>query len=135
MRKNKLNTLVKIFLFLIMILILMQSNTLAYTEEIKLASGIIDPNDFAPEPIENAFEQANVVVDMGSTMISVIRVIGIIVTVIALMIIGIKYMTGSVEEKADYKKSMIPYLIGVFIFLALSQLIAIIMNLVAGLNI
>lgn len=135
MRKNKLNTLVKIFLFLIMILILMQSNTLAYTEEIKLASGIIDPNDFAPEPIENAFEQANVVVDMGSTMISVIRVIGIIVTVIALMIIGIKYMTGSVEEKADYKKSMIPYLIGVFIFFALSQLIAIIMNLVAGLNI
>lgn len=134
MRKIKLSTIIKIFVFIIMILILMQSNTLAYTEEAKLASGLIDPNDFAPEPIENAFEQANVVVDMGSTVISVIRVIGIIVTVVALMIIGIKFMTGSVEEKADYKKSMIPYLIGVFIFFALSQLIALVMDFVTSLN-
>ena len=28
------------------------------------------------------------------------------------MILGIKYMLGSVEEKASYKKSMMPYLIG-----------------------
>ena len=28
------------------------------------------------------------------------------------MIIGIKYMLGSVEEKSEYKKTMIPYLIG-----------------------
>lgn len=28
------------------------------------------------------------------------------------MIIGIKYMTGSLEEKANYKKTMVPYLVG-----------------------
>ena len=112
MRKIKLSTIIKIFVFIIMILILMQSNTLAYTEEAKLASGLIDPNDFAPEPIENAFEQANVVVDMGSMVISVIRVIGIIVTVVALMIIGIKFMTASASEKAKVKETLVPYIAG-----------------------
>ena len=31
------------------------------------------------------------------------------------MILGIKYMTGSAEEKAEYKKTMVPYLVGAVI--------------------
>ena len=52
--------------------------------------------------------------------------VGVILSVIILVMIGIKYMLGSVEEKADYKKSMIPYLIGalmVFSVTTLPQLI------------
>ncbi len=46
---------------------------------------------------------------------SVISTIGSILSVIILAGIGIKYMLGSVEEKAVYKKSMVPYIIGVAI--------------------
>ena len=45
-------------------------------------------------------------------ILGVIQTVGTIISVIVLMIIGIKYMLGSVEERSEYKKSMVPYLIG-----------------------
>lgn len=39
-----------------------------------------------------------------------IRTIGMFIAVGAMMVIGIKYMTGSAEEKANYKKTMMPYI-------------------------
>ena len=96
-------------------------------------SATINPDAYQYN-LENAFGNAQIATNIGSAIISVIRVIGIIVTVVVLLILGIKYMTGSVEEKADYKKSMIPYLVGVFIFFTLSQILTIIMQLVSNLN-
>ena len=37
--------------------------------------------------------------------------IGIIVAVIVGIVIGIKFMTGSIEEKAEYKQLLVPYLV------------------------
>lgn len=53
--------------------------------------------------------------EIGNRIVTVINVIGVILSVVILMIIGIKYMMGSIEEKATYKKSLLPYLIGAFI--------------------
>ncbi len=45
--------------------------------------------------------------------------VGSIVSVLALVIIGVRYMLGSIEQKAEYKKIMIPYLVGaIFLFLS-----------------
>ncbi len=56
---------------------------------------------------------------LGNQVIGVLQVLGSITAVVVLMILGFKYMMGSAEDKADYKKSMIPYLVGaVCIFLA-----------------
>lgn len=55
---------------------------------------------------------------VGKVILGGIQGIGMGVSVITLVVIGIKYMFGSVEEKAEYKSSMIPYIIGV-LFLAL----------------
>lgn len=47
----------------------------------------------------------------------VIEVVGVVVSVVVLLVIGIKYMLGSVEERADYKKTLIPYIVGaIFVF-------------------
>ena len=43
-------------------------------------------------------------------------------------------MMGSVSEKADYKKTMIPYLIGTVIFFAISQFVSIIMEMTEFIN-
>ena len=48
----------------------------------------------------------------GKQIVDVIRSVGIIVSIVILMVIGIKYMMGSSEEKASYKKTMMPYIIG-----------------------
>lgn len=57
--------------------------------------------------------------DLGNKLIGILQTVGIVLSVVILVILGIKYMMGSAEEKADYKKTMIPYIVGaVCIFLA-----------------
>lgn len=45
-------------------------------------------------------------------LVNALRLLGVFLAVGVMMIIGIKYITGSIEEKASYKKTMVPYLIG-----------------------
>lgn len=57
--------------------------------------------------------------ELGNRVIGILQAVGIVLSVVILVVLGIKYMMGSAEEKADYKKTMIPYIVGaVFIFLA-----------------
>lgn len=122
-----------IIAILMLTLAFFQPKVLAY-DGVRLASSIVNPDDYDPGSFKDAFKDSEKITNLGSTIITVIRVIGIVVTVVVLMILGIKYMTGSVQEKADYKKSMLPYLIGVFIFFSLSQIIPVIIDLVGELN-
>ncbi len=56
---------------------------------------------------------------LGDKILGIIQVVGTIISVGVLMVLGIKYMMGSAEEKAEYKKTMLPYVIGaVFVFAA-----------------
>lgn len=75
----------------------------------------------APE-IRNAFsEVATDAESVGNAVLGIIQVVGTFIAVGVLMVLGIKYMVGSVEERASYKKSMVPYLIGsVLIFAAVN---------------
>lgn len=50
--------------------------------------------------------------DKAEKILGIIQVVGVVISVIMLMSIGIKYMLGSVEEKAGYKETFKPYLIG-----------------------
>ncbi len=61
-----------------------------------------------------------------SGVLGTIRVIAIIVSVGVLMVIGIKYLFGSIEQKADLKKTMMPYLIGSFMVIAIISILEII---------
>ena len=55
----------------------------------------------------------------GSKIIGAIQAVGSIAAVAVLVVLGVKYMMGSAEEKAEYKKTMIPYIIGaVLVFMA-----------------
>lgn len=56
---------------------------------------------------------------LGNRIIGMLQTVGVVLSVVILVVLGIKYMMGSAEEKADYKKTMIPYVVGAaFIFLA-----------------
>ena len=59
---------------------------------------------------------------VGKRIIGMVQAIGSIVSVLILVILGIKYMMGSAEEKAEYKKTMIPYLIGAILIFAASNI-------------
>ena len=59
---------------------------------------------------------------IGNSIATVVRNVGVVLAVIILMVLGIKYMLGSVEERAEYKKTMIPYLIGAVLIFAASAI-------------
>lgn len=48
----------------------------------------------------------------GGTILGYITNAAILISVIMVAVLGIKYMMGSAEEKAEYKKSFMPLLIG-----------------------
>ena len=73
-------------------------------------------------------------VNVGNSVIGIIQVVGIIISVVCLMVLGIKYMMGSAEEKAEYKKTFIPYIVGAVVLFAASALAKSIYNLASGLE-
>lgn len=68
--------------------------------------------------------------EVGQDIYSVIFTLGIVSSVIVLSIIGLKYMMGSVEEKAEYKKSLMPYVIGCALVFGASTLANILYNFI-----
>ena len=69
------------------------------------------------------------ITNVGNGIVTIITTIGSILSVIVLIILGIKYMMGSVEEKAEYKKTMMPYIIGAALVFAASTIAGIIYNI------
>ena len=70
----------------------------------------------------------------GNSIISILQTVGVVLSVVVLMIIGIKYMMGSAEEKAEYKKTMIPYLVGAILIFAASALAQVVYQFVTGIS-
>ena len=69
------------------------------------------------------------VASIGGQIADIITTVGIVVAVIVILILGIKYMMGSAEEKAEYKKTMIPYLIGAMLILGGSAIVKILFSI------
>ena len=69
----------------------------------------------------------------GGKILGIIRIIGTIVSVAMIMILGIKYMMGSADQKAEYRKSMLPYLVGAILIFAASNITDAIYNWAKGL--
>jgi len=70
-------------------------------------------------------------IDIGNVVVGVIRTVGEAIAVVMLSIIGLRYVMGSVEEKAEYKQTMWPYILGavlIFAGAALTNIIYEILN-------
>lgn len=103
--------------------------TIAMISVSSFASGIT-PGDFSYGNVSNT----SGIVNLGSQIIGVVRTVGVLVAVVILLILGIKYMMGSAEEKADYKKSMIPYIVGAVLIFAASTITGIVYDMATSLN-
>ena len=66
---------------------------------------------------------------IGNSIITILTTVGVVISVIVLIVIGLKYMMGSLEEKAEYKKSLMPYVIGAVIVFAASTIAGVVYNL------
>ncbi len=93
-----------------------------------LEDPVTNPDSYEPGAVTGNSK----VFGIANILISIIKWIGVALSVIILMVLGIKYLTGSIEEKAEYKKTMVPYVVGCMLLFAGSFIVQIIYDMVTG---
>ena len=71
---------------------------------------------------------------VGNQEVGILTTVGVVLSVVILIVIGIKYMMGSAEEKAEYKKTMMPYIIGAALIFAASAIATVVYNFMTGIS-
>ena len=88
-------------------------------------AGNIDTSAYSD--IYNA-KKTSEITKAGGVILGVVQVIGVSVGIILLIILGIKYMTSSTNDKATIKEKLIPYVIGAVLMFGGTGLLTIIAN-------
>ena len=70
-------------------------NTVCFAD---IYTGTFKPSDLGEEDYLSAFK-------IAGTIVNALTIIGTVIAIVGIMILGIKYMMGSVEQKAEYKKT------------------------------
>ena len=94
----------------------------------------IDPANMAENLKGTTTNAQTSVQTIGNQLIGIITTVGVVVAVIVLLILGIKYMMGSASEKAEYKKTMIPYLVGAILIFGASAITKVVVSLATGIQ-
>lgn len=66
---------------------------------------------------------------LSDTLFNTFQIAGIIIAAIVIVILGIQFMTGSIEAKAKIKESLIPLVIGIAILFGAYTIWSIIVNI------
>lgn len=119
MKKSTIQIILKVFAVLLIVMTVASFSTIVRADELK--ANELTPN-YASADMTNVKETAQSV--MGA-----IRNISIIAAVIVLLVIGVKYILGSVEEKAEYKKTFMPLIIGIVIIVSATSLVTFIFSI------
>lgn len=67
--------------------------------------------------------------ETAGKVIRLIRNVAAVAAVILVSILGIKYMMGSTEERAEYKKSFIPLIVGVVVVVSATSIASLLFSI------
>lgn len=115
MKKNIINikkTLIILIIFLIMGSITFCVN--AFTGDI---SGFDEGKEIST--VDTAVDK------VGTTVITIIRVVAVTIAIVMLLAISMRYMTAAPGERADIKKHAIAYVVGAFILFGVTGILTI----------
>lgn len=112
---------------LINILVISLFLTICIGTVTSLAASVPAPNAISVDVNSDASSGIRV---FGGKIVGTLQTVGTVISVVILIVLGIKYMIGSAEEKAEYKKTMMPYLIGALLIFAAVTIANVIFNFV-----
>ncbi len=88
----------------------------------------LDPEDYAPGILK--YGDAKVLFDKAAPVIKLISDVGIIMSVVAISVIGLKYMFGStLEQKAKIKEMLFPLICGCLLLVGTFTVVKIIASI------
>ena len=96
------------------VVLLSMAMLFAFAQPVSLAAANRDVNGVIATT-ENGNQMSNEFGGVAGTIINWIWGISIIVAIIVVMVIGIKFIIGGTQEKAEYKKSLMPVAVGVIL--------------------
>lgn len=88
----------------------------------------------SPSDLKPSTGNTDQIKNVGQKIMGILQTVGIVVAVVVLMVLGIKYMMGSAEEKAEYKKTMIPYVVGAILIFGATTIANMVYQFANGLN-
>lgn len=131
-------TITAIFVFLLAFLSISSYNISQAGKEIQDVPGsyndtkksykVLDPDEYNPLKTDLPTSDSKIIREKASIILGWLRNISAIVSVIAIMVVGLKYIIGSVEEKAKYKETLIPIVIGCIMVTSGATLVSFIYN-------
>lgn len=85
------------------------------------------PGNYEPDKLERG--DAEEVFNIGEKIYGAAKNIATIVAILTIAVIGLKYMFGSIEQKAEYKTTLVPWFIGAILVVVITRLLGIIEEL------
>lgn len=70
--------------------------------------------------------EAGPVLEIGAKVYGTLKNIATIVAILTIAIIGLKYIFGSVEQRAEYKATLVPWFVGAILVVMVTSLLGII---------
>lgn len=105
----------KFFIIIFLIIICISNYTCVYSRDFQQEYQYKAPIE--PGELTGGGGNTGEIVEVGTGILSVVSIVASAISIIAMIALGIKYMMGSVEERASYKKTLLPYFIGaIFVF-------------------
>lgn len=111
----------KIFISIVIAILLIANCTIALATT-------INPNDYKPTITSEDIPKTTI--SMANKIVTTITIIGTIIFMIVVLVLGFKYIVGSLEERAEYKKTMLPILVGAIMIFGASWIVKIIYKMV-----
>ena len=109
-------TLQKVLSVLVLVaMIVSMASTIVLASE----TSVVTPKDITRDDADPSITTGTID-KAGRNIVSILQAVGVVLSVVMLIVIGIKYMMGSAEEKAEYKKTLMPYVIGAALIFAAS---------------
>ncbi len=96
---------------------------------VAISSFALSPGEIQANTTVNGTTEIQTV---GESIVGILQTVGVVLSVIVLIVLGIKYMMGSAEEKAEYKKTFIPYVVGAALIFAASAFAQVIYQFFTG---
>lgn len=100
---------------------------------VAMLGNVVFAGGITPEDLTASYEGTDGIKNLGGKLMGILQTVGIVAAVLILMVLGIKYMMGSAEEKAEYKKTMIPYIVGAILIFGATTIANMVYNFANGL--
>ena len=122
MKSVKIKKIISVCLLLIMLITTVNTVVMAIVPPGQIRGDRADAEVMTDKTIDKA----------GKNFITILQAIGVVLSVVILIVVGIKYMLGSAEVKSEYKKTLVPYVIGAALIFAAAIFAQVIYDFFSG---